>query len=140
MFDQIFFPVLKLTWNIEKVIKAMEKHHGNYFYLGQEMNLNHTKKTTRNNFREFPIRIRYPMIKSRVFLHFCPIPHSPIPHKSPIPTPYPYSLNKSSLSFSSTLYLHCFFFHVDYPPGNQERREKWLWIRNKLMKSTSYSG
>ena len=26
------------------------------------------------------------MIKSRIFLHFSPIPHSPIPHKPPLPT------------------------------------------------------
>ena len=44
------------------------------------------KKQHCNNFREFFIRIRYPVIKSRVFLHFSPIPHSPIPHKSPLPT------------------------------------------------------
>ena len=41
-----FFSVLKLTWNIEKVIKAMQKHHGNYYSLGRGMNLNHNKKTT----------------------------------------------------------------------------------------------
>ena len=31
---------------LEKVIKAMQKHHGNYYSLGRGMNLNHNKKTT----------------------------------------------------------------------------------------------
>ena len=53
--------------------------------MGNEFE-SHQKKQHCNNFREFFIRIRYPVIKSRVFLHFSPIPHSPIPHKSPLPT------------------------------------------------------
>ena len=123
----------KLTWDIEKVIKAMQKHHGNYFSLGQEMNLNHTKKTTRNNFREFFIRIRYPMTKSRVFLHFSPIPHSPIPHKSPLPTLSLLPKQIFIVIFFNVIFTLFGFFYVDNPPGDQER-EKWLWIRNKLMK------
>ena len=76
-------------------------------------------------------------------MYFSTSPQSPTPRfpTNPLFPPYPSSPNKSSLSFSSTLYLHCLdFFHVDHPSGDQERREKWLWIRNKLMKSTSYSG
>ena len=53
--------------------------------MGNEFE-SYQKKQHCNNFREFFIRIRYPVIKSRVFLHFSPIPHSPIPHKSPLPT------------------------------------------------------
>ena len=105
------------------------------------MNFNHTKKYQHcNNFREFLIRIRYPVIKPRVFFHFSPIPHSPIPHKSPLLTLSLLPKQIFSVIFFNVVLTLLDFFYVDYQPGDQERREKWLWIRNKLMKSTSYSG
>ena len=126
----------------------MQKNHGNQYSLRREMNLNHTKKNNTAIISRVlnPNQIsgdKTPCISP--LLPNPPMPQSlnpPLPRfpTNPFFPPYP-SLNKSSLSFSSTLYLHCFdFFYVDHRSGDQERREEWLRIRNKLMKSTSYSG
>ena len=148
VFDQIV-PSLKANVEHRKVHQSHAETSRKWLLLGAGNEFeSHQKKQHCNNFREFLIRIRYPVIKPRVFLHFFPIPqcpNAPMPQSlnpplprfptNPLFPPYPSSLNKSSLSFSSTLCLHCLdFFHVDHQPGDQERREKWLWIRNKLMK------
>ena len=77
MFDQIF-PSLEANvvhW------KGYQSHAETsrkllLFEVGNEFE-SYQKKQHCNNFREFFIRIRYPVIKFRVFLHFSPIPHSP---------------------------------------------------------------
>ena len=85
MFDQIF-PSLKANVahrkgyqsHVETSRKWLLLEAGNKFESYQ-------KKQHCNNFREFLIRIRYPVIKSPLLPNL-PIPQSLIPHKPPLPT------------------------------------------------------
>ena len=129
---RLFFPVLKLTRHIEKVIKAMQKHHGNYYSLGRDMNLNRTKKKQHyNTFRGFLIPIRYPLIKAT---------NPSIPQKPPVPTLTLLPKQIFTVIFFDVIFTLFWFFLCGSPSGRSRKKRGMVMDQEQAYEITFIYG